>query len=96
MRDALLLLPLLFGGGCSREPPGLEQVSDDLEVQARYQTAYRTLGEIKRWKEQGRDVYADCQTVKMLFVKPLKQMQAKPARALAREIVEVCQDVKPR
>ena len=71
-------------------------VSEDLELQARYETAVRALDEIKRLQKRGDNVFADCKTINMLFVKELKRSKAAAARKLAKDIIKTCQTAAPR
>ncbi len=81
--------------GCTSAKGGANLASKDPEVQGRYQTAQRTLEEIKEWKARGKDVYPECKTIQMLFLKELKEHESAEGRTLAEEIIKTCQDIKP-
>jgi len=90
------LTTLVLASGCSPGGPGHHVVSEDLELQARYETAVRALDEIKRLQKRGDNVFADCKTINMLFVKELKRSKAAAARKLAKDIIKTCQTAAPR
>lgn len=90
------VLALLAAGCPSETRPGRVRVSDDDQLQVKFQTARRALADIKELKRRGHDYSADCKTVKMLFVKDLKKLKAPAAQRLAKDIVVACQGVKLR
>jgi hypothetical protein len=96
MRSArpLLLLVTTLLGGCFEEARGRAKVSDDLIIQAKFETAQRTLEEIRQNAKRGRSIYADCKTAEMLFVRELKQLQAPAAKRLVDDLRQACQSAK--
>ena len=93
-RVLLFGLAVLLAGCPSETRPGRERVSDDNQMQVKFQTARRSLADIKRLKTVGHDHSADCKTVQMLFLKDLKKLKAPAAKKLVRDIIETCQDAK--
>lgn len=96
-RRLLVLACLLLGlAGCICTPGAGEKVSDDQAIQLKFETAKRALADIKQLKLQGRSIYADCTTARMLFVKDLKALKESPAAAsLVKELAVVCKGAKP-
>lgn len=93
----LICAALLLSGGCpSESKPGRSRVSDDDQVQVKFQAAYRSLLDIKELKRRGHDYSADCKTMRMLFLKDLKKLAAPAAKRLAKDIVVTCQAVSLR
>ena len=90
------VLALLASGCPSEIKPGRIRVSEDNQMQVKFQTASRALADIKELRRRGHDYSADCKTVKMLFVKDLKKLKAPAARRLARDILQTCQSVRLR
>ncbi len=94
-------LPCLFGlgalllvAGCE-EGTGRTKVSDDMIVQAKFETALRTLDEIRAGRKKGRNIYADCKTAEMLFVKDLRRLAAPAAQQVVTDLQAVCKGAKP-
>jgi hypothetical protein len=90
----LLLCAALLLSACPEEGRRVK-VSDDLIVQAKFETAQRTLEDIRENRKRGRNIYADCKTAEMLFVRELKQLQAPPAKRLVDDLRQAAQGAKP-
>lgn len=95
LRGCVLFCTLLLSG-CLCSPGAPEKVSDNQATQLKYETAKRTLADIQRLKQQGRNIYADCKTARMLFVEDLKALEMAPAaQSLVKELANVCKGAKP-
>ncbi len=93
---SLVCAALLLGGCAGERKPGRVRVSNDDQMQVKFLTAHRSLKDIKELKRRGHDYSADCKTMRMLFLKDLKKLEAPAAKRLAKDIVVTCQGVKLR
>jgi len=90
----LSLLVLLATGCPSEKRLDRTRVSDDNQMQVKFQAARRALADIEDLKRRGHDFSSDCRTVQMLFVKDLKKLKAPAAKRLAKDIIETCQGAR--
>lgn len=81
--------------GCPSEQPENVQVSDDPSLQLKFETARRVLADIKASKLKGSNIYAECKTAKMLFVKEMKRLESEAAKRLAVDLLKVCEKAAP-
>jgi hypothetical protein len=88
------LATLLLVAGCE-ERAARTKVSDDMIVQAKYETALRTLDEIRAGVKKGRNIYADCKTAEMLFFKDLKRLEVPAAQQVVTDLQAACTGAKP-
>ena len=85
---------LLLAAGCE-QGTGRTKVSEDMIVQAKFETALRTLDEIRAGLKKGRNVYADCKTAEMLFFKDLRRLEARAAQQVVTDLQAACKGAKP-
>jgi hypothetical protein len=99
VRRPIWAVPICFASalvfGCPSEQPENVQVSDDPSLQLKFETARRVLADIKASKLKGSNIYAECKTVKMLFVKDLKRLESPAAKRLAGDLLKVCEKTTP-
>ncbi len=88
---ALLLPVTLLPCACERE-----LISDDLQVQGRFETAKRALQEIEDARKRGREFRPQCAVYQAQFLDELKRSDAPAARRVAKGLAEACKEVNPR
>jgi hypothetical protein len=95
IRAAAFCIAAVFVFGCPSEQPENAQVSDDPSLQLKFETARRVLADIKASKLRGSNIYAECKTAKMLFVKDMKRLESPAAKRLAVDLLKVCEKATP-
>jgi hypothetical protein len=90
----VVLLCVAELGGCRCESSVAESVSDDPIVQARFETARRTLEDIVSYKKKGHNVFADCKTAEMLFTRELRRLKSAAAKQLQQDLQQACRGVE--
>jgi hypothetical protein len=93
-RWLFLVGALLLAAGCE-QGTGRTKVSEDMILQAKFETALRTLDEIRAGQKKGRNVYADCKTAEMLFFKDLRRLEAVAAQQVVKDLQAACKAAKP-
>lgn len=89
---ALLLAALLWAPACQDKRRPL--VSEDLQLQAKFETAARLRAQIERRKKRGKGVYGECQTAKMLLLSELEGLDHPEAKKVVTALQEACEKVK--
>jgi len=68
---------------------------EELLFKVKLDGARRALVEIKQRSSQNKSIYADCKTVRMLFLVDLKKHESEEAQRLATDLLKACQQANP-
>jgi len=81
--------------GCRSAEEDQRANESELQLRVKFEAARRALIEIQARKRQEKPIYADCKTVKLLFLADLKQSASQEARQLAVDLLNACQQASP-
>ena len=90
--SGLVLLAWLVSA-CPDRP---DRVSQDLNLQLKYEVAKSQLARIRRSRQLGRHIDGECHSVRHVLISDIKKIDAPAARRLVADLTRVCSTVPLR